>query len=273
MKSVGIIGIGRVGGLVSYNLLEKGYNIRAYDVIENYAKGQIMDLKHAFAFKDAGVEFTNIEEMNDCSLIIITAGFPRSPNETRADLFEKNKKVIEDILNKLDEYKGPIITITNPADAINTIVAREKGRETSFGFGSTLDSARLVNITKNASDFIIGEHGENFVPVLSNKNVDREEIAKRVKEDNLFVIENKKGTEYAPAYHITELADQLLSNGEFSTYASVMCDGEYGIRDLSIGVPVRIKNGRLEKIVEIALDDWENERFKKGIETIRKLTG
>ncbi len=273
MKSVGIIGIGRVGGLVAYNLLAKGYNVKAYDVVENYAQGQIMDLKHAFAFADVTVDFTKVEEMRDCSLIIITAGFPRTTSETRADLFGRNRKIIEEIMAKLGDYDGPVITITNPVDAINTIVAKKFGREKSFGFGNTIDSARLIKVTGGASDFVMGEHGENFVPILSNKNYDRDEIVNRVKADNLFVIENKKGTEYGPAYHIAELAEAILSGRDFNTFVSVVCEGEFGAEGISMGVPIRIKNGKLDKILECHLDEWEKKRFQESVESTKKILG
>lgn len=271
MKTVGIIGIGKVGGLVAYNLLTKGYSVKAYDIMEDYAKGQIMDLKHAFAFVDVEVEFADVGHMRDCDLIIITAGFPRAVQETRADLFGRNKVIIEDILAKLGDYDGLIITVTNPVDAINTLVARAKGREKCFGFGNMLDSARLVCITRGASDFIIGEHGENFVPVISNKNMDRDELVRKVKADNLLVIGGKKGTEYGPAYHIAELADALLSGKEFNTYVSVLCEGEFGVSGISIGVPARIKNGKLDRVMEMHLDQWEEKRFREGVEAVRKL--
>ncbi|MEM3363899.1 MAG: hypothetical protein QXS93_00110 [Candidatus Micrarchaeia archaeon] len=270
MKDIGIIGIGRVGGLLAYNLLSKGYNVKANDVVESYARGQVLDLKHAFAFSNVSVEFAKIEEMLDSKVIVITAGFPRVPNETRANLMSRNRTVIQSILEKLSGYGGTIITVTNPVDAINTLAAEKFGREKAFGFGNTLDTARLVSITGGALDFVIGEHGENFVPILSNKNTDRDNIVEKVRSENQFVVENKKGTEYAPAYHLAELASAIAEGGEFTTYVSVLCNGEFGVDGISIGVPVRIRAGKLHSISECHLDDWERNRFVMGVESIKK---
>ncbi len=266
--SIGIIGFGRIGAMSAFELLGKGHNIKCYDVIEQTCRAHMLDLRHAYP--NMSIEFCKVEEMIDCSAIIMTAGVPRKPNQTRADLFRINKKIALSIIEKLNGFEGSFITVTNPADAINTVVSQTFDDKRCFGFGSLIDSARLRVITKNMSDFVIGEHGELFVPIVSDKHADRDAIVKQIKRDNLYLIENKKGTEFGPVKHIANLANDICKNSEFETIASVYCNGEYGIEGISIGVPIQISHGKLKSINEINLDDWEESRFKEGVDSIRR---
>lgn len=181
MGKIGIIGLGKVGGVLAFQLLEKNYDISVYDINEEYLKAQILDLEDAFNKK---IEIKQIKEMKECELIVICAGVPRKENQTREDLFEINKKIIESILNELEGYEGKIITITNPVDKINEIVARKFGKENSFGFGGELDKSRVMNEAGKEIE-VRGIHGEKLI--LS----EQQEIMGKVKERNNFIIKNK----------------------------------------------------------------------------------
>lgn len=265
---VGIIGFGRIGVLCAFDLMNKGYDIKCYDVAEQPSRANILDLKHAYPEKR--IEFCEISRMNDCDAIVMTAGLPRKANQTRADLFKANKKIAASIANQLSEFDGSFVTITNPVDAINTVVSQILGSDRCFGFGSMIDSARLKVVTGNANDYVIGEHGENFVPIIEDKSADRNKIVEKVKHDNLYLIKNKGSTEFGPARHITTLVDNLCKRIKFNTIVSVMCS-EYSTENISIGVPVSINNARVESVRKIALDDWEEQRFSKGIESVRRI--
>ena len=159
MHKIGIVGLGKVGGLLAFQLLEKKYEVYVNDINEEYLKAQILDLEDAFNKK---VEIKKIEDMKECELIVICAGVQRKENQTREDLFEINKKIIESVLEKISGYKGKIITITNPVDRINEIVALKFGKEKCFGFGGELDKNRIRNESGKEIE-IEGLHGERLI--------------------------------------------------------------------------------------------------------------
>ena len=170
------------------------------DVNEEYLKAQILDLEDAFNKK---VEIKKIEEMKECELIVICAGIQRKENQTREDLFDINKGIIESILEKLSGYKGKIITITNPVDKINEIVALKFGKEKCFGFGGELDKSRIRNESGKEIE-IEGIHGEKLI--LS----EQQEVMEKVKERNNYIIKNKGYTEYGPARKLFEFAELIV---------------------------------------------------------------
>lgn len=233
MGKIGIIGLGKVGGVLAFQLLEKNYDISVYDVKEDYLRAQILDLEDAFNKK---IEIKQIKEMKECELIVICAGVPRKENQTREDLFEINKKIIESILNELEGYKGKIITITNPVDKINEIVAEKFGKEKSFGFGGELDKSRVFNETGKEIE-VRGIHGEKLI--LS----EQQEIMEKVNERNNFIIKNKGYTEYGPAKKLCELIEILMEKKDGKYTCSIIQEN-----GKSMQVPVEFEKGKIKKL-------------------------
>lgn len=233
MHKIGIIGLGKVGGLLAFQLLDKNYEVSVYDINEEYLKAQILDLEDAFNKK---IKIKQINEMKECDIIVICAGVPRKENQTREDLFDINKKIIESILEKMEGYEGNVVTITNPVDKINEIVARKFGWEKSFGFGGELDKSRVMNEAGKEIE-VRGIHGENLI--LS----EQQEIMEKVKERNNFIIKNKGYTEYGPAKKLCELIEILTEkkNGKYT--CSIMQEN-----GKSIQIPVEFENGKIKKL-------------------------
>ena len=233
MHKIGIIGLGKVGGLLAFQLLEKNYQISVYDIKEEYLKAQILDLEDGFNKK---IQIKQINEMKDNEIIVICAGIQRKENQSREDLFEINKKIIEPILEQLEGYEGKIITITNPVDKINEIVAKKYGREKSFGCGGELDKSRVMNEAGKEIE-VKGIHGEKLI--LS----EQQEIMEKVKERNNFIIKNKGYTEYGPAKKLCELIEILVGekNGKY-TCSILQEDGK------SIQIPIEFEKGKIKKL-------------------------
>ena len=131
MGKIGIIGFGRIGSAVAYTLMGMGHSILAYDVREEYARASMSDLGHAFP-NGPRVDFTLPSDMGLCSVICITAGRPRTPEQSRAELFGLNLGIVNEIIGSLGDFEGTIVNVTNPVDAINAVVARRMGRELSL---------------------------------------------------------------------------------------------------------------------------------------------
>jgi len=212
MHKIGIVGLGKVGGLLAFQLLEKKYEVYVNDINEEYLKAQILDLEDAFNKK---VEIKKIEDMKECELIVICAGVQRKENQTREDLFEINKKIIESVLEKISGYKGKIITITNPVDRINEIVALKFGKENCFGFGGELDKSRIFNESGKEIE-IEGIHGEKLI--LS----EQQEIMENVRERNNYIIKNKGYTEYGPAKKIFEFVELIVEKKSGNITCSIL---------------------------------------------------
>jgi malate/lactate dehydrogenase len=233
MEKIGIIGLGNVGGLLAFQLLEKKYEISVYDIKKEYLKAQILDLEDAFNKK---IQIKQIKEMKDNNVIVICAGVQRKENQTREDLFEINKKIIESILSELEGYEGKIITITNPVDKINEIVAEKFGKENCFGFGGELDKSRVMNEARKEIE-VRGIHGENLI--LS----EQQEIIEKVKERNNFVIKNKGYTEYGPAKKLCELVEILIEKKDAKYTCSIMQEN-----GKSIQIPIEFEKGKIKKL-------------------------
>ncbi len=233
MYKIGIIGLGKVGGLLAFQLLEKKYEISVYDIKKEYLKAQILDLEDAFNKK---IQINEINEMKSNDIIVICAGVQRKENQTREDLFKVNQKIIESILNELKGYEGKIITITNPVDKINEIVANKFGKEKCYGFGGELDKSRVMNEAGKEIE-VRGIHGENLI--LS----EQQEVMEIVKKRNNFIIKNKGYTEYGPAKKLFEFIEILTGekNGKYT--CSVMQEN-----GKSIQIPIEFEKGKIKKL-------------------------
>ncbi|MHA1860546.1 MAG: malate dehydrogenase, partial [Candidatus Asgardarchaeia archaeon] len=259
---VGFLGFGRVATTVAYTLLmNSDTSILLYDIAVERCKGEISDLTHAFP--EVELDFVDLPNLLESDVLVISAGKSRTSDKKRVDLFQENLKIMKTFLPFLRHYDGFILVVTNPVDALTTILAREIGRERVLGFGSLLDTMRYRKISGRDDVWVIGEHGEHFVPIGGS-----DEIVESIRSENLFVIEKKGGTQFGPAKHIS---DTILGLDNILTVGSVLLNGEYGLSDLAIGVPVQIKGRRVVKVLEWNMNEWERKRFFEGAESLRNL--
>lgn len=301
MKKVGIIGgAGDVGALVAYNLAIEGLadEIILIDLLEDKAKAQASDLRHGVAWEqDIEIYQGNYEDAEDTDIFIITAGKPREPGMSRLDLIKANKKIMKNISQKINKFSPEAITITttNPLDVMNYSLYHygDRPREKTLGEAGMLDSARFRSALAKKFDvkmtdveaYIIGEHGDSQVPLFSQIRIngeeisidseeEREEILETLRGSAMKVIEGKGATVFGPSRGVTLMVDCILNDEKEVYPCSVIPNGEYGLEEASIGLPVKLGSNGVEKIVEWNISNKEKEKLqnshKKLVEVCKK---
>lgn len=282
MTSLSVMGVGKIGGETAFLAAVSGLvdELHLHDTYHPLLHAQILDLKHT------GLEITvdtDPEAIADADIFVFAAGTARNPNiRTRADLLEANLPVANICSRYLEEFKGVLITVTNPMDANNYHIQKMTGipRERCIGFGGQLDSARFTGALRDrdipGEAWVLGEHGENQVPLFSRlpepvSEPVREEILDELRGASMPVIRGKGGTVFGPAYHILTLMRAILHDEKAMLPCSCVLEGEYGISGCSLGIPAIIGKQGIEEIIEWRLDRWEREKLKKAAEFQKRL--
>jgi len=275
MFNVAIFGTGRIGGGVAARAVSSGLidNLILYDNNQDLLNAQRLDIQHM------GIPFsisTNYNEIVKSDIILFTAGSPRNPDiKTRSDLLKKNLPVVDEFAALLHSYQGIVIVISNPVDILTWYLWKKTkiNKNKIIGFGGELDSARFqyeaskYSILEN--QYVIGEHGEHQVPIFSRYPSEtdlkiREKILKKLQSSSMEIIRGKGGTEYAPVWHIWRLLQAIMTNSHQRHICSSVLEGEYGLHNCSLGVPVIIGNSGIEYIESWNLDEWESEHMKNA---------
>jgi len=282
MARLAIIGVGRIGGEVAYLASAQGIadELVLHDTAQDLLQAQALDLKHT------GLELTistDTRDIRKADVCIFSAGLPRNPSvKTRADLLEANLMATREAAGLLTGFSGVLITVTNPMDINNYYLCTKTGipRERCIGFGGQLDSARFGFALRSrnmiGNPYVLGEHGEHQVPLFSGlgnlvPDAVREDILSELRGTSMEVIKGKGGTVFGPAFHLTRLAEMVLTNIGKSTVCSVVLEGEYGITGCSLGVPVVIGNEGIRKIEEWPLDAWEQKKMDEAGRFVQEL--
>jgi malate dehydrogenase len=296
MAKVSIVGAAGTVGAAA------GYSIALQDTVdelvfvdipeqEDVTVGQAADANHGIAY-DSNTEVSqgDYEATAGSDVVVITAGLPRQPGDTRLDLADDNAPIMEDIQSSLAEYNDEFITITtsNPVDLLNRHLyeSGDRPREHVVGFGGRLDSARFRYVlsqrfdvpVKNVEATILGEHGDSQVPVFSKVRVDgrdlefseddKEEILEDLQQSAMNVIERKGATEWGPAQGVAHLVNAILNDTGEVLPCSIPLDGEFGYEDVGFGVPVRLGADGVEEVVEWDLDEFEQEQMQEAADKL-----
>ena len=285
MTKVSIVGAaGTVGAATGYNLALRDIvdELVFVDIpdMEDTTVGQAADANHGIAYdSNTVVRQGDYAATAGSDVVVITAGIPRSPGQTRLDLAEDNAPIMEDISASLSEYTDEFITVTtsNPVDLLNRHLyeSGDRPREHVIGFGGRLDSARFRYVlsqrfetpVQNVEATILGEHGDAQVPVFSKVRVDgrdpafnddeKDEILGALQASAMDVIERKGATEWGPATGVAHTVEAILNDTGEVLPCSVVLNGEFGHEGVGVGVPAKLGSDGVEEIVEWELDDYE----------------
>lgn len=282
MARISVLGTGRIGGEVAYlcTVLGLADELVMYDAASEFLRAQVLDIMHTGL--DVPVS-TDWEDVAGTDICVFSAGVPRTPEtRTRADLLQANLPVAFECSQAIRNFGGVLITVTNPMDINNYYLCRKNGLEPGrcIGFGGQVDSARFGLVLREENirgrPFVIGDHGENQVPLFSRLDdpVDiprREVMLDRLRGASMEIIRGKGGTVFGPAYHIAALIEAIIEDKRTVTPCSCIPDGEYGARNCSIGVPAVIGSEGVLEIEEWALDPWEKEKFALALDTVTGL--
>lgn len=302
---VTVVGAGAVGASCAEYIAIKDFasEVVLLDIKEGFAEGKAMDLMqtaslNGFDTRVVGVT-NNYAATAGSDVCVITSGIPRKPGMTREELIGINAGIVKEVSANLVKHSPDtiIIVVSNPMDTMAYLVHKTSGlpKNKIIGMGGALDSARFKYRLAEAlgapiSDIdgmVLGGHSDtgmvpltrlatrNSVPVTEFISEDR---LNQVKEDTKVggaTLTKLLGTSawYAPGAAVSALVQAIACDQKKMFPCSVMLDGEYGLKDISIGVPVILGENGIEKIVEIELNDAEKDHMKNSAEAVRKTNG
>ncbi|MEO5769549.1 MAG: malate dehydrogenase [Polyangia bacterium] len=301
-KKIALIGAGNIGGELAALIARRELgDVVLFDIPdkEGLAKGKALDLEQNGAVLGYDASIRGTSNWDDCAgadVVIITAGVPRKPGMSRDDLLTINLKIIRNVAENL-KAKCPnafVIVISNPLDAMVYELKKVTGfpRERVVGMAGVLDAGRFQLFlaremgvaVKDVRAMVLGGHGDTMVPVTSNCTVDGVPVAQLIAADKLQAIVERTrngggeivklmGTSafYAPASAAVLMAEAFLKDQKRLLPAAAYLDGEYGYKDLYMGVPVVIGAGGIERVVNIALTAEEKTMLDKSAAAVREL--
>ncbi|NIP61637.1 MAG: malate dehydrogenase [Nitrosopumilaceae archaeon] len=293
-----IIGAGKVGGDAALfsALKELDSKILLLDIIEGLPQGEAMDINHMLSEQGIDVDIVgsnNYEDMKGSDMVVVVAGSGRKPGMTRMDLLKKNAGIIKSVIENVKKYSpdSMLIPVTNPLDPMAYISYKVSGFERNrvFGMGGMLDLSRFKQFIHEFTGYsrdsiramVIGEHGENMLPLARFSSIsgtplpelvpkdELQRIIKSTKEVAAKVIELKGATVHAPGNAISSILESVVRDRKQIIPVATYLDGEYGTSNVTIGVPAVIGKNGVEKIIELDLNEEERSLFEKGIESVK----
>jgi malate dehydrogenase len=305
-NKIALIGAGNIGGTLAHliGLKELG-DVVLFDVFGGVAAGKALDIRQSGAVDNFDAEMTGGSDyaaLKDADVVIVTAGFPRQPGMSRDDLVAKNAGVIAEVAQgiKANCPGAFVIVITNPLDAMVWVMQQKSGLPPNMvvGMAGVLDGARFrlfladefkVSV-EDVTAFVLGGHGDAMVPLVRYSAVAGVPVPDLIKmgwttQEKIDAIVTRtangggeivklleRGSAfYAPAASAVAMAESYLRDKKRVLPCAAHLNGEYGIKDLYVGVPVVIGAGGVERIVEITLNETEKAAFDKSCEGVRGL--
>jgi len=301
-KKIGLVGAGNIGGELARLIANKELgDVVLFDIPakEKFAQGKALDLEQngAVVGYDSTITGTsNWEHMAGADVLIVTAGIPRKPGQSRDDLVATNLPIIRDVAANVKKHcpDAFVIVISNPLDAMVYELKRVTGlpRERVVGMAGVLDSARFqlflareagVSV-KDIRTTVLGGHGDDMVPVLSYCTINGTPVGQLIAKDKLSAIVDRTrkgggeivglmGTSafYAPASSAIAMAESYLKDQKRLLPAAAYLEGEYGYKDLFMGVPVVIGGKGVERIVVIELSEEEKGMLAKSAKSVQAV--
>jgi len=300
-KKISLIGAGQIGGTLAHLIsIKELADVVLFDVSEGLAKGKALDIAQSTSVDGYNINLigtSNYEDIKNSDVVIITAGVPRKPGMTRDDLLGINLKIIKQVAEgiKKNSPNAFVICITNPLDVIVMAFQIYSGLPSKkiVGMAGVLDSSRFKYFlsqelkipVKNIDTLVLGGHGDTMVPMPNHTTVNGKPLSEMIEKSKLdLIIERtrKGGAEiikylekgsafYAPAASGVEMAESYLKNLKKTLPCAAYLNGEYGVKNLFVGVPVVVGNLGVEKVVELTLDKNEKENFDLSIKAVNEL--
>ncbi len=300
-KKVSIIGAGNVGASAAERIaLRRLADVVMVDIVEGLPQGKALDLNEAGPVDGYDVRLTGAngyDETRDSDVVVITSGLPRKPGMSRDDLLQKNFEIVKSVTQEVARRspRAILIIVSNPLDAMAWTALKVSGfpRERVLGMAGVLDSARMrffiadalgVSV-ENTHAFVLGGHGDSMVPLprystvsgipitelLSKEKIDA--IVQRTRDGGVEVVNLLKSGSayYAPASSIVQMVEAILLDEHKILPCAIYLNGEYGYKDLFIGVPARLGSQGLEKVIEIKLTAEEKSALDRSAESVREL--
>jgi malate dehydrogenase len=306
-KKVTVVGGGFVGSTTAQRIVDLELaDVVLTDILDGPPAGKALDMmestpitgsdSHAVGISTAAGDY---RESANSDVVVITAGFPRKPGMSRDDLLKANYDVIKGVVEQVVKYSPSaiLIMVTNPLDAMVQAAYKISGfsKNRVMGMAGVLDSARMssfvaqeLNVSvENVNSFVLGGHGDDMVPLprystvagiplpdlLSKERIDA--IVDRTRKGGAEIVNLLKtgSAYYAPSAAVVEMVEAILKDKKKILPCAAYLEGEYGIKGLYVGVPVKLGARGVEQIIEIKLTPEENAALQKSAASVRELVG
>lgn len=300
-KKITVVGAGNVGATTAQRLFERGYaDIVLVDIVEGLPQGKALDMLESGPVlgTDSTIKGTNsYEDTAGSDVVIITAGIARKPGMSRDDLLFTNMDIVGGVAKEIAKYSPGcvLIVVSNPLDAMAQQALEVTGfpRERVVGMAGILDTARFrsflaeeVNASvEDVQAYVLGGHGDTMVPLVQSTNVAGVPISQLLAKDVLDPIVQRArdgGAEivgllktgsafYAPSAAVAQMVDSIILDKKRILPCAAFLQGEYGINDLYIGVPVKLGEKGIEEIIEVELSKEEKSSLGNSAEAVKEL--
>lgn len=298
---ISIIGAGNVGASAAQYAVERELgDVVLVDVIEGIPQGKALDLAQAgpvHGYDSALVGSNGYDETADSDIVVITAGLARKPGMTRDDLLFKNAEIVGGVVDQVvaRSPRAVLVLVTNPLDAMVQLAWKRSGfpHARVLGMAGVLDSARFrtfiareLNVSvENVTAFVLGGHGDTMVPLPRYSTVAGIPITELLSPERVQALVTRTangGAEivnflktgsayYAPAAATIEMVEAILKDKKKILPCAAYLDGQYGVRGVYVGVPVKLGRGGVEQVIEITLTPEEQAAFQKSASAVREL--
>src|SRR5947209_4046588 len=302
-SKITVVGAGNVGATLAQRLAERGYaDIVLVDIVEGLPQGKALDMLEAgpIVGYDSLITGTNAyEETAGSTICVITSGVPRKPGMSRDDLVKTNMNIVRGVTQELVRRSPDaiLVIVSNPLDAMAQLAheVSKFPRQRVVGMAGVLDTARFRTFiaqelnasVRDVQAYVLGGHGDTMVPLarvctvagvpiaqlLSAERV--EQIVQRTRDGGAEIIKllGTGSAYFAPSASVLQMVDSILLDKKMIMPCAVYLQGEYGIHDLFVGVPVKLGAKGLEQIIEIELDQNERALLQKSADAVKELVG
>ena len=300
-KKVTVVGAGNVGATAAQRLAEKELcDVVLVDIIEGVPQGKSLDLTEAAPIEKHDAHLTGANTYDataGSNIIIITAGIPRKPGMSRDDLLGTNAGIMKKVTEQVAKLSpnAVLIIVSNPLDAMCHVAFDASGfpKERVLGMAGVLDSARFrafiameLNVSvENTHAFVLGGHGDTMVPLPRYSTMAGIPITELLPQDRIDAIVERTRTGgaeivsllktgsayYAPASAAVEMAESILKDKKKILPCAALLQGEYGIEDLFIGVPVKLGAAGIEEVIQIKLTKDEQAALNRSAAAVQEL--
>ncbi|MHB8483443.1 MAG: malate dehydrogenase [Nitrospiria bacterium] len=300
-NKISVIGAGNVGSTTAQRLAEKEFaDIILLDIVPDLPQGKALDILESspiYRFNTRVVGTNHYADTAESDIVIITSGVPRKPGMSRDDLLKTNAMIVSQVTREAAQNSPDaiLIVVSNPLDAMTYVASKisQFPKNRIIGMAGVLDTARFRTFiamelgvsVENVNAFVLGGHGDTMVPSIRYTTVvgipvtelipkERlDQIIKRTKEGGAEIVSLLKtgSAYYAPSAAIVEMVEAIIRNKNKILPCAAYCQGEYGIKDLFVGVPVKLGLNGVEKIIEITLTPEEKAGILKSAEAVSEL--
>ena len=300
---IGLIGAGNIGGVLAEQIAYRELgDVVLFDVVEGMPQGKALDIAEGAPLLGTDAKVTGVngyEGIAGCDLVIVTAGLARKPGMSRDDLLKTNLAIMKQVAEGVKTHapQATAIVVSNPLDAMVYTFKQVSGfpKNRVVGMAGVLDSARfrafvaweLGVSVQDVTALVLGGHGDTMVPLVRYCTVAGIPITKLLAQDKIDAIVErtknaggevvgllKTGSAFvSPAASAIEMAESILKDKKRVLACACLCEGEYGVNGLYVGVPCVLGAGGVERIVEVELDAGERKLFDASVEHVRKLVG